>query len=110
MKLVLLALLSLVLLPGTALASSEIESGNSLLNRCHSQSVQSQGACTGFMVGVFDVLASGPVNGKTACPPAGETAAEIKKIALLWLEAHPADRHFPAAGLVATALSEAYPC
>ncbi len=68
-------------------------------------------ACAGYTVAIADALATGiAINGFKACPPASATRGQIIKAATEFLRDHPEGRKFAAAGLVANALADAFPC
>jgi len=86
--------------------------GNTLMENCRA-GVQDKvanlidfGACTGYILAVTDVLAAN----KGVCLHAGVTMAQIRDFVVKWLEANPQKRHLAAHGLVAQAMSEAFPC
>jgi len=63
-----------------------------------------------YIVGIADALEGNVIDGWRACIPQSVTQGQAKDVALKWLRAHPEKRHFAAAGLVAYALSDAFPC
>jgi len=81
--------------------------GNELLRAC---SGDSPGYCLGYVTGIADVLLTGnAVNGFRACIPKAEPN-QLKDIVIQYLQQNPSRRHFGARGLVADAISEAFPC
>jgi hypothetical protein len=50
------------------------------------------------------------VLGFHACIRDGVTVTQIADVVKLWLQKHPENRDYAAAGLVAAALEEAFPC
>ncbi|MDZ4344424.1 MAG: Rap1a/Tai family immunity protein [Candidatus Binatia bacterium] len=68
---------------------------------------------TGYVMGVVDGL-----NGVTSssselskfCIPDGVAVKQLTDVTFLFLEKYPERRHFPAAWIVALALSEKFPC
>lgn len=98
--------------PGVA-SDANLYSGEQLFQDCTSThpSHLPNIACGGYAVGISDVLAGGnTVNGFKACPPASVTRGQVIKVVTAYLQQHPDGRHFAAAGLVANALADAFPC
>jgi hypothetical protein len=101
-----------VLAPRAALAVN-FYSGDDLFSDCTSSNATKLpiAACAGYAVGIADALATGiAINGFKACPPASATRGQIIKAATDFLRDHPEGRRFAAAGLVANALAQAFPC
>lgn len=86
--------------------------GNMLLQYCREpRGTFGFGACSGYVTAIADALARDPVGGYRACmPPDSVTAGQVRDIAVQWLQRNPQLRHYSAEGLVAKALSEAFPC
>lgn len=88
-------------------------SGNDLHGWCQSQSKVDQGICTGFVVGVIDMISSGK-QGRglkvDVCFPASITIAQAMDVATKWLTNNPQHRHFVASDLVKASMEEAFPC
>ena len=92
--------------------TSSFLTGNDLKEDCNQpvDAVRSS-ACTGYTVGIADALAAGnSINGYRACFPSGVTRGQVRDVVAHFLDQHPADRHLPAVGLTAIALSAAFPC
>lgn len=102
---VLLALL--LALSGEARAS--MLDGNKLFQECKENFAAAQAYCMAYITGVFDALEDNSIGGFRSCPP-GVSVRQIRDVAVQWLERHPQHRHLAAAGLVAAALAEAFPC
>lgn len=102
---------ALLALAGPAAAQAlELETGESLLGRCKSGS---EGAltCLGYVSGVADAMAAGnSINLATACFVGKVNAGQLQDAVVAWLERNADKRHFAAAGLVAAALAETFPC
>lgn len=88
--------------------AATFEVGNALLQDC----IQEQHLfCLGYIVAISDVLMNGnSVNGYKACEPMDVTAGQLKDIVVQYLRLNPAERHLGASGLVADAISKAFPC
>ena len=69
------------------------------------------GACVGYVARIGDVMAEEPaVLGWGACSSENIEISQLKDVVERWLERHPEKRHMGAAGLVADAFAEAFPC
>jgi hypothetical protein len=69
------------------------------------------GICFGYLDGIADAMANGDsVWGYRVCVPAGVTTAQLRDVAVQFLQSHPATRHVLAGQLMAMAFSEAFPC
>jgi Ssp1 endopeptidase immunity protein Rap1a len=70
-----------------------------------------RGVCGGYVEGISDALgADNSINGYTACFPENVKERQTIEVVIQFLVANPATRHRDAAGLVAHALAEAFPC
>ena len=83
--------------------------GNQLDEICRSSAPQ---LCSGYVAAIVDVLANdNSVNGFRAClPRRGITVDKVTNVVRQYLERNPKERHLAAVGLVAEALSQAFPC
>ena len=88
--------------------------GNHLLRDCSRPDTIEFAFCLGYVDAITDVLEAGnSVNGYRACVPVGPGGVEafqLKDIVVQYLRRNPSPRHLGAAGLVAGAISEAFPC
>jgi hypothetical protein len=90
-------------------ASADFRDGNDLLRDCTSPSQLNY--CGGYITAIASVMGGGNgVNGFAACIPSGIEAGQIKDIVIGFLQRHPERRHVGAAGLVAHAIADAFPC
>jgi Rap1a immunity proteins len=101
-----------VLMPACSSISAEsvtmFQNGNQLYERC---TEPNRDSCLGYVAGIFDALASGAsIADYSACMPSGTTVQQAVDVATQFLTSHPEMRHYAAAGLVAQALSDAFPC
>jgi hypothetical protein len=96
-----------MLCSSAALASS-FRNGNVLLQECSSS--QDVMFCLGYIEAVNDALDGNRVNGYEACVPNVVTAGQLKDIVVQYLRQNAAERHLLAVGLVADAISKAFPC
>jgi hypothetical protein len=95
----------------TSLASADFRDGNDLLRRCGSPVEADLLLCFGYIEAITDVMLPGNVvNGFRACVASGVQADQLKDIVVQFLRLNPSRRHFGGAGLVARAISEAFPC
>ena len=87
-------------------------SGNELYNECTGSDGVALSFCVGYIIGVADVLFQNEINKYTACapPPPSLTQGQVRDVVIAWLRNNPTSRNFGAAGVVAHALSEAFPC
>lgn len=95
------------LLWSSPVAAGYFENGNGLLQDCTKQDTL---YCLGYNSAVADSLDSNSVNGYAACIPTSVSLGQIKDIVVQYLRSNPAVRHFAAVGLVADAISRAFPC
>jgi Rap1a immunity proteins len=93
--------------PATGEASRPLEDGNSLYGECKDLHL----ACVAYAVGIADAMSTGSqIGGYAACLQPNITRGQIGEVAIRFLAAHPELRHDAAAGLVARALAETFPC
>lgn len=100
------------LLPASAGITAEsvtmFQNGNQLYDRCTEPNRE---MCLGYVAGIFDALASGAsIAGYSACMPSGTTVQQAVDVAMLFFTSHPEMRQYAAAGLVAQALADGFPC
>ena len=103
-----------VLASGPAMAGT-FANGNLLYSQCQAaHGTSDHGACQGYIIGIFDALDEtkkyGGIGGFRACAPQHINRIQVIDVMKQFLEKNPALRHFAASGLVAQALSEAWPC
>jgi hypothetical protein len=114
------AMLALALAALPAKADGTVEafySGNLLFAACSTQSsTHDSGLCRGYITGVVDMVSTvaaafsstgAPV---AYCYPNGVTTGQIRDVVIQRLQAHPEERRYPAAGIILTAITEAFPC
>ena len=65
--------------------------------------------CVGYIQGVADGMEN-PTASVRACIPNNVIAGQLEDIVVTYLRDHAAVRHYPAVSLVATALTQAFPC
>jgi Rap1a immunity proteins len=105
-----LALAALVSCATTGAAQAEFKTGNMIIADCESAAVEDRMVCLGYVEGVVGAMGMNAVNGYQACVPDHVTGNQVKDVAIAYIYAHPAKRHFAATGLVADALAGAFPC
>ena len=101
--------LTLILISGSAIAMT----GNRLKELCNdTDSSFYDGACLGYIVAVGDILKDGEedVMGFRACIPTSVEYQQSVDVVRKYLNQHPESLHYGVIGLVAHALSEAFPC
>jgi hypothetical protein len=89
--------------------------GNELYSDCTSSNYQDRVLCYGYVMAIADASGGGPravgsVFGFRQCGLDRVSAEQMTDIVVRYLVAHPERRDFGAAGLVADALSKAWPC
>ena len=109
MKFMLAALAALVLAAASPGAGAGFESGTTLLEKCRGGSAK-KAACSGYILAIADVLAEGPHFGWRACLPEGVPARQVEQAVMGWFGNNPQILHYEADGLIAKALSDAFPC
>ena len=110
-RLVLLVLL--VELLGATTADAGFYTGNILYDFMTSQVVGERGAAIAYVAGVADADELTVTTRRIAppfCIPKGVTGSQATDVVKKYLEVHPEQRHYPAAGLVVVAFAEAFPC
>ena len=85
------------------------EDGNKLLSKCEGDPVLREN-CYGYIIGISDTMAGNAINGFRACFPIGVSKVQIFAVTTTYLKDHPENRGYGAAGLVAAALADAFPC
>ena len=106
------AILAASLATASANATAFIN-GNDLYSYCATPTKDetAPSICMGFIDAIVDVMAENAINGFSACIPlTGVKTPQLVDVVNQYLRANPAKRHFSAAGLVASALSSAFPC
>jgi hypothetical protein len=98
---------ALACLPASAETATAFYSGNALWNECSGDNAFQSGLCMGFVAGISDAMSLAAIK---ACFPPGVTVGQTADVVKRFLGQHPERRHEAAAGLVAQALSEAFPC
>ena len=108
------ALAVLLLLVGhvEAAESRSFQDGNEVLAQCDANFSD---VCIGYVEGIADAISlarsrSQTIGGWTACIPLPVTAGQVRDVAKDYLRRHPGMRQLGAAGLIAAALQETYPC
>ena len=94
------------------------DTGNELYSQCqdgektNGAAPPAWGYCLGYISGTFMATrgANKGVGRVTFCAPSKVTKGQVRDIVVKWLEDNPAQRHYMAPSLIASALSEAYPC
>ncbi len=100
-------------LSGPAWAGQVYFTGNALHKFCRAETASYDGAvCTGYVAGMADAIVanSNELIGQRSCKPNGVALGQVVDIVKLWLEKRPQYRHLSSPGIIAWALSEAFPC
>ena len=75
--------------------------------------VRSRSICLGYAGGIADALTAFSIAYPTmvqVCMPAGITMQQTMDVVIRHLQAHPEDRHLPAAALAIEAFVATFPC
>src|SRR5688572_15695477 len=110
MRSILLVLLALLVM--AAPARGGFDTGAALLAACEDPDGSGYGPmyCLGYITAVADVLEQNAVNSFRACTPPDVTVGDLLEVVKGYLGRHPERGGYGAAGLIAHALGEAYPC
>ena len=108
----LVALLGLALVAPAAPVRAAYDTGADLRQWCADPDGSGFGTiyCLGYVTAVADVIERNPVNGLRACVPDAAVVGDLVDRVTAYLDRHPERLGFGAAGLVADALGDAYPC
>ena len=108
---IVLSLAMVIGAPATMAMAEAFYTGNTLYAACTSKDTMTQVDCLGYTSAIADAVISGGMSQLfSACVPAGVTRGQVQDIVVKWLAANPKVRHDEAAGLVAAALEDAFPC
>jgi hypothetical protein len=110
-----LFVVSLLVSPTTIALAEEFSvlvDGNKLLEYCANPASTIYSECLGYTSAIADAMAVPhlAVLGWYACFREHQTRGQLADVVKLWLQNHPEKRDFGAAGLVAHAFQEAFPC
>ena len=88
--------------------------GNGLIKGCTSVVQRDNALCIGYIIGVSDAMQAaqatgGALFGWQACLPPSATAEQVTEVSVRFLIAHPEAQQSSASGLIAKALSDAFP-
>lgn len=98
------------------LATTGYITGDRLITQCADGTSTGDGLCLGYILGVVDAMQAAQASGGTlvfgwnTCPPSDVKAEQLRAIVVHFLDDHPETRASSATGLVAKALSDAFPC
>ena len=102
-------ILSLLLLGGTTQSYAQFYDGNSLYQVCDQRGNNySSGVCGGYVIGTIDTYLL--TKSYPLCLPTNATAGQLTDVVIRYLETRPDQRHYAAASVVWTALTESFPC
>ena len=90
--------------------ASDFVIGNNLYSWCTASPADMTSFCIAYIIGISDVLSQNTVNNYRACIPLTVNGQQERDIVVNHLHDHPETRHYGAAGLVAQALAEQFPC
>lgn len=104
------------ILTDDAFSEQSFETGSSILGYCSTNENDKSytfelARCVSYISAIDDVgSCEQDVQGFNWQSPSNVTRRQILKVVTKWLNDHPEKLHFAAPGLVAAALSEAFPC
>ena len=97
-------------LASCAARANDFVDGRQLLAMCASPPGPQHVWCMGYVAGVASAMQISPVNGYSACVPADRTVGDLVAIVTRKLPGYPSIGGYGAAGLVAHALADVFPC
>ena len=89
------------------LSGGGFRSGDDILVVCTGKNIPH---CTGYLMGIADAMDANPINGYRACIPQGVIGGQLQGVVVEYLTRNAALRHQAAAGLVAEAYEQGFPC
>lgn len=100
------------MVPSTAVAEEDINSGNSMLRTCQEDRGALQGICLGRMDGLSSGLSISRnlADFSVFCPPAGATTQQKIDVFVAYLKQYPERRHLHWSVLATDAFNKAWPC
>ena len=117
MRMILLAaVMVLIGVWGTTASAGAFISGNKLYDFCKNYpgSKDRPETCSAYVIGIMVAMSynipEGSLGTYRFCLSDGVRASQAADIVTAWLANNPKDRHIGAAGIVAQALSQAWPC
>lgn len=120
-KSIIAAAAALTLMTSAALADHEVMAyvdTEMLSNDCLQEEPNwNEGFCSGYIIGIADIMATHTVNGWSACVSTDATIGHLRQIVSVWLKSNQGVTGYSgsatvynARGIVAEAISSAYPC
>jgi hypothetical protein len=108
----LFAAVAAVMVVSAGARADAFKTGNVLYQECAAPiGAREYANCQNYVMGVADVMAgNNAVNGYAACFPRDVTVGQIREVVTRYLANLPQSRNKGAAGLVADALAQAFPC
>jgi hypothetical protein len=97
-------------LASCAARANDYVDGRQLLTMCNSPPGPSHVWCMGYVTGVAAAMSNGGVNGYHACIPADAAVADLVAVVVRRVPSYPSIGGYGAAGLVAHALADIFPC
>ena len=111
---ILVAFLCVLAAPVVAQPSGRV-SGNELMDFCAPNDDLPPFMCLGYILGAADFIGAQIEAGGTQrtvglCLPSSVTRRQKFEVVMKYLQEHPEQRHYDAAGLILSALVQAFPC
>jgi hypothetical protein len=97
-------------LASCAARANDYVDGRQLLTMCSSPPGPQRVWCMGYVTGVAGAMGISPVNGYSACIPRDATVADLVAVVVRRVPSYPSIGGYGAAGLVAHALADIFPC
>ena len=105
------ALVVLFTVAGAGQGRANFFSGNQLFAKCQVAEGSGQWSdCLGYVTAISDAMEHSVIDDFSACVPDGVSRVQLNAVVVRHMQKHPEWRHYSADSLVASALSEAFPC
>lgn len=97
-------------LASCAARANDYIDGRQLVGMCSSPPGPQRVWCMGYVTGVAGAMGISPINGYSACIPRDATVADLVAIVVRRIPSYPSIGGYGAAGLVAHAFADVFPC
>jgi Rap1a immunity proteins len=99
-----------ICLASCAARANDYVDGRQLLGMCSAPPGPQRVWCMGYVTGVAGAMGINPINGYSACIPRDATVADLVAIVVRLVPSYPSIGGYGAAGLVAHAFADVFPC
>jgi pullulanase/glycogen debranching enzyme len=103
------AILAALLGAVTTAGAGYYNDGNAILLDCTARD-ETLTTCLGYLDGIADAMQGNGINGFVACISVGVDNGQLRDVVNQFLRNNAPRRHFAAAGLIAHAFADAFPC